>query len=52
MQQLAYNPLHDRNIRGSDALTARVAVEPGEDSRSGRWTGFEKRECGVHSPAP
>ncbi len=25
-------------------------VEPGEDPRSGRWKGWDKTECGIHSP--
>lgn len=25
-------------------------VKPGEDPRSGRWRGFEKTECGIHTP--
>ncbi|WP_324742020.1 phosphoadenylyl-sulfate reductase [Tsuneonella sp. CC-YZS046] len=25
-------------------------VEPGEDPRSGRWKGWNKTECGIHSP--
>jgi phosphoadenosine phosphosulfate reductase len=24
---------------------------PGEDPRSGRWRGWDKTECGIHSPA-
>jgi phosphoadenosine phosphosulfate reductase len=24
-------------------------VEPGEDPRSGRWSGFAKTECGIHA---
>lgn len=25
-------------------------VKPGEDPRSGRWTGWNKTECGIHTP--
>jgi phosphoadenosine phosphosulfate reductase len=25
-------------------------VKPGEDPRSGRWAGWDKTECGIHSP--
>jgi len=25
-------------------------VEEGADARSGRWTGSEKTECGIHTP--
>jgi phosphoadenosine phosphosulfate reductase len=24
-------------------------VEPGEDPRAGRWAGFAKTECGLHT---
>lgn len=32
---------------GCQPCTRRVA--PGEDPRSGRWSGFEKTECGLHT---
>jgi phosphoadenosine phosphosulfate reductase len=25
-------------------------VKPGEDPRSGRWRGWDKTECGIHTP--
>lgn len=34
---------------GCSPCTSKVA--PGEDPRSGRWKGWEKTECGIHSPA-
>ncbi|HEX9807367.1 MAG TPA: phosphoadenylyl-sulfate reductase [Alteraurantiacibacter sp.] len=33
---------------GCSPCTSKVAA--GEDPRSGRWAGFEKTECGIHSP--
>jgi len=33
---------------GCSPCTTRVA--PGEDLRSGRWKGWDKTECGIHSP--
>lgn len=27
-------------------------VKPGEDPRSGRWAGWDKVECGIHTPIP
>lgn len=33
---------------GCSPCTSKVA--PGEDSRSGRWRGWEKTECGIHTP--
>ncbi|HLZ79781.1 MAG TPA: phosphoadenosine phosphosulfate reductase, partial [Sphingomonas sp.] len=26
-------------------------VQEGEDPRSGRWRGWDKVECGIHTPA-
>ncbi len=33
---------------GCSPCTRKVA--PGEDPRSGRWSGWDKTECGIHSP--
>ncbi|MCK9543184.1 MAG: phosphoadenylyl-sulfate reductase [Novosphingobium sp.] len=33
---------------GCSPCTSKVA--PGEDSRSGRWRGWDKTECGIHVP--
>jgi phosphoadenosine phosphosulfate reductase len=35
---------------GCSPCTSRVA--PGEDPRSGRWKGWDKVECGIHSAVP
>ncbi|ATF12208.1 phosphoadenylyl-sulfate reductase [Brevibacillus brevis X23] len=43
-----YNPLHDRNYPSIGCRVCTHAVMPGQDSRSGRWAGFEKTECGLH----
>ncbi|MGG4452239.1 phosphoadenylyl-sulfate reductase [Brevibacillus porteri] len=43
-----YNPLHDRNYPSIGCRVCTRAVMPGQDSRSGRWSGFEKTECGLH----
>ncbi len=42
------NPLHydDYPSIGCEPCTSRVA--PGEDPRSGRWSGLGKVECGIH----
>ncbi|MFM6851006.1 MAG: phosphoadenylyl-sulfate reductase, partial [Terrabacter sp.] len=32
---------------GCEPCTRRV--EPGEDPRAGRWAGFAKTECGLHT---
>jgi phosphoadenosine phosphosulfate reductase len=43
-----YNPLHDQGYPSIGCLHCTRAVAPGEDSRSGRWAGFGKTECGLH----
>jgi len=47
---LPRHPLHAQGYLsiGCEACTKPVAE--GEDSRSGRWAGMEKTECGIHSP--
>jgi phosphoadenosine phosphosulfate reductase len=45
-----YNPLHDNNFPSIGCTHCTRAVQPGEDSRAGRWAGFQKTECGLHAP--
>ena len=45
-----YNPLHDRGYPSIGCTYCTKAVKPGEDPRSGRWQGFDKTECGLHTP--
>lgn len=47
---LPYNTLHDLNYFSIGCFPCTRAVEPGEDSRSGRWSGLGKTECGIHLP--
>ncbi|MCX6024267.1 MAG: phosphoadenylyl-sulfate reductase [Chloroflexi bacterium] len=44
-----YNPLHDQNYPSIGCTYCTKAVKPGEDPRAGRWVGFEKDECGLHT---
>lgn len=44
-----YNPLHDRDFPSIGCTHCTRAVKPGEDSRAGRWAGFQKTECGLHA---
>ncbi len=46
---IPYNPLHDQGYRsiGCQPCTHRTAV--GDNERAGRWTGFSKVECGIHT---
>jgi phosphoadenosine phosphosulfate reductase len=43
-----YNPLHDQNYPSIGCEHCTRPVQPGEDPRAGRWSGFEKTECGLH----
>ena len=47
---LPYNQLHDYGYPSIGCWTCTKAVEPGQDSRSGRWAGNVKTECGIHLP--
>jgi phosphoadenosine phosphosulfate reductase len=44
-----YNPLHDRNYPSIGCTYCTRPVLPGEDPRAGRWSGFQKTECGLHA---
>jgi phosphoadenosine phosphosulfate reductase len=44
-----YNPLHDQNYPSIGCWPCTTPVMPGEDPRSGRWRGREKKECGLHN---
>ncbi len=50
--KVPYNPLHDRNYPSIGCTHCTRAVRPGEHARSGRWSGSEKTECGLHVAAP
>ena len=45
-----YNPLHDRGYPSIGCTYCTKAVKAGDDPRSGRWQGFDKTECGLHTP--
>jgi phosphoadenosine phosphosulfate reductase len=49
---LPYNPLHDRGYPSIGCTHCTRSVQPGEDARAGRWSGFNKTECGLHSASP
>lgn len=48
-RRLPYNPLHDKGFPSIGCAPCTRAVEPGEDSRSGRWwwENSESKECGL-----
>lgn len=46
---IPYNPLHDQGYPSVGCRPCTRAVLFGEDERAGRWSGFAKTECGLHS---
>ena len=46
---IPYNPLHDRGYRSIGCWPCTRATAEGENERAGRWTGFDKSECGIHT---
>ncbi len=42
------NPLHTQGFPSIGCWPCTRAVVAGEDERSGRWAGTDKRECGLH----
>ena len=46
---LPYNPLHDRDYPSIGCTHCTRSVQPEEDARAGRWSGFNKTECGLHT---
>jgi phosphoadenosine phosphosulfate reductase len=47
--RIPFNPLHDLGYRsiGCIPCTRRALADP--DERAGRWSGFKKVECGIHT---
>jgi len=43
------NPLHFEGYPSLGCIPCTRAVAPGEDRRAGRWSGFTKTECGLHT---
>ena len=43
------NPLASRGYRSIGCVPCTRAVGEGDDERAGRWTGFDKGECGIHT---
>ncbi|HEX3719731.1 MAG TPA: phosphoadenylyl-sulfate reductase [Verrucomicrobiae bacterium] len=46
---IPYNPLHDAGYRSIGCMTCTRQTGEGENERAGRWTGFKKVECGIHT---
>jgi len=48
-EEVPYNPLHDQGYPSIGCQPCTRAILFGEDERSGRWSGFQKTECGLHT---
>ena len=46
---IPYNPLMDRGFRSIGCYPCTSVGISGQDERAGRWTGFDKNECGIHT---
>lgn len=46
---IPYNKLHDQGYSSIGCFPCTRAVLAGEDERAGRWAGFAKKECGLHT---
>ena len=50
--KIPYNPLHDQGYRSIGCRPCTHRTANGEGERAGRWTGFNKVECGIHTFMP
>jgi phosphoadenosine phosphosulfate reductase len=46
---IPYNPLHDRGYRSIGCMTCTTRATSSDNERAGRWEGFDKTECGIHT---
>ncbi|MDZ4744248.1 MAG: phosphoadenylyl-sulfate reductase [Verrucomicrobiota bacterium] len=46
---IPYNPLHDKGYASIGCWPCTRPVKEGDSERAGRWTGFDKTECGIHT---
>jgi phosphoadenosine phosphosulfate reductase len=45
-----YNALHEQGYPSIGCSNCTRAIKAGEDMRAGRWSAFDKTECGIHLP--
>lgn len=50
--RIPYNPLHDQGFHSIGCQPCTRKTGNGESERAGRWTGFNKVECGIHTFMP
>lgn len=50
VHELPRHPLVERGFPSIGCSPCTRAVAPGEDPRAGRWSGWDKVECGIHKP--
>ena len=50
--KIPYNPLHDRGYSSIGCRPCTTRNTNKNDERAGRWTGFNKVECGIHTFMP
>lgn len=48
-EKIPYNELHDKGYPSVGCKPCTRVVQIGEDERAGRWSGFQKTECGLHT---
>ena len=46
---IPYNPLHDQGYRSIGCWPCTSRAGDGDGERAGRWIGFNKVECGIHT---
>jgi phosphoadenosine phosphosulfate reductase len=49
INEVPYNPLHDRGYPSIGCWPCTRSVQAGEGDREGRWSNFIKLECGLHT---
>ena len=47
--KIPYNPLHDPGYRSIGCQPCTALAGNRQDERAGRWIGFNKVECGIHT---